>query len=156
VGIPGFGVILYKKFQALFRRNNPSGNWSSFNSELPWDILLVLIGWFISVFFLYLTYEFTAEYLGESSSFIRFARFYLPGLFPVVVISALVIARLPIKLYIPVLIMAVMAGSIIYTQYIQSGNNSTGYRAPSGTPGIQQTNRVFPRTAPTGDSSSFP
>jgi hypothetical protein len=141
IGIPGIVVVLYYKFAAMRQGADSSGRWSSLNTELPWDILLVLIGWFISVFFLYLMYEFTADYLGESSSLIRFARFYLPGLFPVVTICALVITRLTWKLYIPVLIIAVIAGSIIYTQYVSNETAPKDARPQKNVPGLQQPNR---------------
>ncbi len=120
IGIPGFITVLYFKFKAMKQGSDSSGRWSSLNIELPWDILLVFIGWFISVFFLYLTYEFSAEYLtmGKSSSLIRFSRFYLPGLFPLVIICALVIARLPSKINIPVTFITILTGSIIYALYI--------------------------------------
>ena len=76
---------------------------------------------------------FTAEYLGDGSSLVRFARFYLPGLFPVVIISALTIVRLPWKLYIPVLVIAVIIGSIIYTNYV-NGTDSHGGKSPRNAP----------------------
>lgn len=135
-GIPAFGVVLYQKFRRHEKTAVMNGRWSSLRSELPWDILLVLIGWFTCVFFLYLTYEFTSE---GNLSFIRFARFYLPGLFPVAVISALVIARLPFKLWIPVLLAAIIACMIIYLQYI-NGNSSSfgGSRSNDNRPGIEQ------------------
>ena len=39
--------------------------------------------------------------LTGASSFFRYARYYLPGLFPVAIVCALVIARLPKKITIP-------------------------------------------------------
>jgi hypothetical protein len=130
-GIPGFGMVLYRKFTASRQRGISSGSGQGLNTGLPRDILLVLVGWFISVFGLYLTYEFTAEYLGNGSSLIRFARFYLPGLFPVVIICALVMARLPRKLYIPLLAALVIVGAVIYTQYIL-GDTGSGRSRPPG------------------------
>jgi hypothetical protein len=136
IGIPAFCMVLYRKF-APHKNANIVNHWSSLNTELPWDILLILIGWFISVFCLYLTYEFTAEYLGGSSS-IRFARFYLPGLFPVVVISALVLARLPKKIFFPIVAAAVITGGFLYFQYMLDGNTSSGSRTGINNPGMHQ------------------
>ncbi len=114
IGIPAGIAVLYFKF--FHRGGKPTGQWSSLREELPWGILLVLIGWFLSVYLLYMTYEFTAEFLTGSSSFFRYARYYLPGLFPVVIISALVISRFPQKLAVPIVIAIIVASSILYTQ----------------------------------------
>ncbi len=114
IGIPSFFVVLYFKF--FHKKGQPSGYWSSLRDEFPWDRLLVLIGWFLSVFVLYMMYEFTAEYLNEGSSFFRYARYYLPGLFPVAVVSALVVARLPKKFVVPIVIAVIVSGAILYFQ----------------------------------------
>jgi hypothetical protein len=113
IGIPGFLVALYFKF---FKRSQPEGKWSSLRSELPWGILLVLIGWFIAVFFLYLTYEWTAG-IQNGGGFVILDRFLLPGLFPVVVIGALIMARSPGKILIPVMLILVAGGVLIYAQW---------------------------------------
>jgi hypothetical protein len=138
IGIPGICAVSWQKFIAWRKRGNPDGLWGSLDTELPWDILLVLIGCFISMFGLYIMYEFTAEYLGESSSLIRFARFYLPGLFPVAVVCALVMARIPYKFYIPILVAAVIVGSYIYYDYIDGDSASGDSWFPQRTHGIQQ------------------
>jgi hypothetical protein len=113
IGIPGFFVVLYYKF---FKRNNPEGKWSRLNSELPWNIFLIFIGWFVAVFCLYLTYEWTAG-LDRGGGFVVFNRFLLPGLFPVVIIGALIIARFPWKILIPVMVVLVACGVLLYTQW---------------------------------------
>jgi hypothetical protein len=116
IGIPGFIVVLYQKFADFFKRSQPEGKWSSLRSELPWDILLVLIGWFVTVFFLYLTYEWTAG-IQKGGGFVIFDRFLLPGLFPIAVICALVMARFPWKVLIPVMVILMAFGAILYTQW---------------------------------------
>jgi 4-amino-4-deoxy-L-arabinose transferase-like glycosyltransferase len=113
IGIPGFLAVLYFKF---FKRNQPEGKWSGLRSELPWDILLVLIGWFVCVFFLYLTYEWTAG-LKMGGGFVLLNRFLLPGLFPVVVICALVMARFPLKILVPVMLIIIVFGCLLYAQW---------------------------------------
>jgi|GEM_PF-4207499 len=50
----------------------------------------------------------------EQVPFIEFARFYLPGLLPIVVVVSLVIARFPIKLWIALIIVAIVVGSSTY------------------------------------------
>jgi len=116
IGIPGFVLVLYHKFAAFFKQGRPQGRWSSLRSELPWDILLVLIGWFVSVFFLYLGYEWTAG-LKMGGGFVIFDRFLLPGLFPVVIICALIIDRFPLKFIIPVMVILMVFGALLYAQW---------------------------------------
>jgi hypothetical protein len=116
IGIPGFAVVLYHKFAAFFKRRQPEGKWSSLRSELPWDILLILIGWFVSVFLLYLGYEWTAG-LQKGGGFVIFDRFLLPGLFPIAVICALIIGRFPLKALIPVMAIIVAFGAVLYAQW---------------------------------------
>jgi len=113
IGIPGFLVALYFK---TFKKNQPEGKWASLRSELPWDILLILIGWFISVFFLYLTYEWTAG-LQKGGGFVIFDRFLLPGLFPAAVICAFIITRFPLKALIPVMVILAGFGAALYAQW---------------------------------------
>jgi hypothetical protein len=113
IGIPGFFVILYQK---IFKRRSADGKWSSLHTELPWDILTILICWFVFVFFLYLTYEWTAG-LKEGGGFVLFNRFYLPGLFPVAIVCALIMARFPYKVLIPVLVIIIAFGIMLYAQW---------------------------------------
>jgi hypothetical protein len=117
VGAPGFFVVLYQKFAARFKRDRSAEKWSSLNHELPWDILLVLIGWFIFVFGLYLTYEWTAG-LQKGGGFVIFDRFMLPGLFPVAIVGALIMARFPYKALIPVMVVILAFGSVLYAQWV--------------------------------------
>ena len=113
IGIPGFITVLYFKF---FRKKRPEGTWSSLRSEMPWNLILLLAGWFISVFGLYLCYEWTAA-LKDGGGFVLFDRFLLPGLFPAVVITALIMARFPYKILVPVLVVLVAYGVMMYLQW---------------------------------------
>jgi hypothetical protein len=120
IGIPAFCAVLYLK---IFRKqSSPTGVWASLRTELPWDTLLVWIGWFLSVYLLYMTYGFTAEFLKSSSSFFRYARYYLPGLFPVAIVCALVIARFPKKFSIPLMVLVIAAGVALYFQVALNPN----------------------------------
>jgi len=112
--------VLYFKF--FYHKDKPAGKWSSLRTELPWDILLVLIGWFLSVYVLYMLYEFTAEFLAGGASFFRYTRYYLPGLFPVAIISALIISRFPLKLSVPIIVAIIIASSVLYTQVALNPN----------------------------------
>ena len=121
-GIPGLVVVFYQKIAALLKRRGLPGPWADLDIELPWGILLILAGWFIGVFGLYMMYEWTATpYLSghpyiqmKEFHFMEFARFYLPGLLPVVVVVALVIARMPVKIWAALLVIAIIVGSVLY------------------------------------------
>jgi hypothetical protein len=115
VGIPAFICVLVQKVIGFFKKNSLQGKWSSLRAEISWDVLLLLMGWFISVFGLYLTYQWTANQ--GSGSFLMFSRFYLPGLFPVVVLTAMVLARLPLKILIPVLTVILGFSAVVYIQW---------------------------------------
>jgi hypothetical protein len=133
VGIPGFFIIWSQKIFDSVRLGRSLTNSPRPYSELPRDILLILTGWFISVFVLYLTYEWTAEFPGNGS-FIIFDRFYLPGIFPVAVISALTITRFPHKLHLPVLLLIILLSSLLYFQSILNWDILPGW-LQNGRPG---------------------
>ena len=113
IGIPAAIIVLWQKFSC---RRGVQGRWNGLSAELPWGTLLVLIGWFLSVYILYMMYEFTAEFLKSGTSFFRYSRYYLPGLFPVAIICALVISRFPRKFSIPLMVLIIAAGAILYFQ----------------------------------------
>lgn len=127
IGVPGFMVIFFQKAAAAFKRREVTGMQADLNNELPWSILLVLTGWFICVFGLYMMYEWTStvEMSGlphvkmNTLHFIVFARFYLTGLLPVVVIVSLICARFPVWLWAALLVAYVVAGSVLYVQTVQ-------------------------------------
>ncbi|OGN99885.1 MAG: hypothetical protein A2Y90_03580 [Chloroflexi bacterium RBG_13_52_12] len=114
IGIPGAVVVLWQKFSRA--KSSPAGWWAGLHTELSWGFLLVFAGWFLSVYVLYMTYEFTAEYLKSGSSFFRYSRYYLPGLFPVAIASALIVSRLPWKVSLPVMLVILVAGTVLYFQ----------------------------------------
>ena len=116
IGIPGFIIVLYQKIAAYFKRDRSKEKWSSLRTELPWGIFLILICWFVFVFCLYLTYEWTAG-LQKGGGFVIFDRFLLPGLFPVAIICALVLARFPYKVLIPVTLIVLVFGGMLYAQW---------------------------------------
>lgn len=118
IAIPGIGYILYKRLSGdLCRSTEKPDRWA----ELPWDILLALIGWIICVYPLYMLYEWTARPVMQGVSFIIVDRFYLPGLFPIVIFTSLIIARFPKKLAIIILIVYIAMGSALYTQSALNG-----------------------------------
>ena len=130
IALPALAIAMW----AAFRRRK--GAWYNLSAVLRWDILLIIIGWFAAVFFLYITYEWTANQQMATRPFIVMARFYLPGLFPLAVISALLLSKVPTKLALGVTAIAMIAGSIIFLQSLHNqvgtpGNG--GNRTPNGT-----------------------
>jgi hypothetical protein len=114
IGIPAFCVILYFK---VFKRHGSAGKWSSLRREMPWDIWLVLISWFLIVLIMSLTYEWLAG-LKEGGGFVLYNRFYLPWLLPVVIVCALVMTRFSYKVLAPVLVAILGFGILLYTQWV--------------------------------------
>lgn len=107
IAIPAFIFMLYRGI---------AGIRAGTSKEMPWDILLVLTGWFIAVFFLYWGYEWTAG-LVKGGGAVLFTRFLLPGLFPIVIIAALVMARLPRWAFVPVTAVIIVFGVMFYLQW---------------------------------------
>jgi hypothetical protein len=116
IGIPCFIAVLWQKFVAFFKWDKSKEKWSSLRTELSWGTLLILIGWWVFVFVLYLTYEWTAG-LQKGGGFVIFDRFLLPGLFPVVIVCALVMARFPYKILIPLTSVVLVFGALLYAQW---------------------------------------
>jgi hypothetical protein len=116
IGLPAFCVMLYRKIAVSLKQGGSAEKWPGLRTEMPWDVFLVLIGWFVCVFFLYLTYEWTAG-LQEGGGFVIFDRFCLPGLFPMAVVAALVMARFPHRILMPVMAILVVFGALLYVQW---------------------------------------
>jgi len=112
LAIPGLAFILGQKL--LHRSANP---WP----ELSRSILLLLFGWVLAVFGLYLLYEWTSPPPMGQRHFIVVDRFYLPGLFPLVVISSLLLVRWPRKLALSLLVLLLGMGLLLYVQTTLGG-----------------------------------
>jgi len=121
IAIPGTGYILYEKLSSLITGRSHSQEKPDRWPELSWGILLVLIGWIICVYLLYMLYEWTSTQAMQQRSFIVVDRFYLPGLFPVVILTALIVARFPRKLVITILAIYLALGSTLYVQSAVTG-----------------------------------
>jgi hypothetical protein len=118
IAVPAFGVILYLNYMSSRKHAVLSSGWAGLGTELSWDILWLLTGWFVGGFCLYLAYDFTADYMGNHISFVRFARYYLPGLFPIALISAMLMDRFPRRILYPVLAVLIIAGIAIYFEAV--------------------------------------
>lgn len=132
IAIPGTFVILYQKSHTFFVKTR-NDEWP----DMKWNILFLLIAWILSAFLLYMLYEWTSPLTMENQSFFIKARFYLPGLFPVVILTALVMSRWAKQLVAGLLIISVVAGVLISINSARIG--PVGQTAPPpASPGIQQ------------------
>ena len=106
---------LYYKITAFFdgagkeARNDPL-------PELSWETMLLLGGWILAVFGLYLNFEFTANSRVGGMSFIIMARYYLPAVLPLTICAVLLLTRVPRKLAVSVTLLAFAWGVIFFSQ----------------------------------------
>lgn len=124
IALPALLYVLARKLGPTLGRLGASaverigGAWR----ELPLSIVLVLLGWFVAVYGFYLFYEWTSKGLAESGHFIIVDRFYLPGLFPLVVLAALLLARMPAKFTVAALVVYMTMGSLLFAQAVNGGS----------------------------------
>ncbi len=134
LALPGAGLLLWEQavrvVPALRRRARPP-SWP----RLTPDLALLLLGWAAAVFGLYLMYEWTANQRAEVP-FIVVTRFYLPALPPLSVLAVLTLSRLPGKLALSLLAVAVVAGGLLFAQSSQSvlGPGRAPQPPPQGAP----------------------
>lgn len=114
IAIPGLGIILYHKISACKKSGKYSEVKSDLGAGLPLNLLIIIIGWIIFVFPLYMLYEWTATIQEGTSPFIVLTRFYLPGLLPITILAALVISRFSFKFMVATMMIAVLIGSGLY------------------------------------------
>ncbi len=83
--------------------------------ELKPDLWILLLGWVVAVFGLYVMYEWTANQ-GTERPFITVTRFYLPALFPPAMLAALILRRIPGKLAALSIAVAIISGGLLFAQ----------------------------------------
>jgi hypothetical protein len=108
IAVPGILVLLYQKSYAFFIKTR-NDEWP----EIKWNILFLLVVWIVFVFPLYMLYEWTSPLSMENMSFFIKARFYLPGLFPVIILVALILSRWAKPLVVGILVVSAVAGVLI-------------------------------------------
>ena len=143
VAIPGILVLLYQKSYAFFVKAR-NDEWP----EIKWNILFLLISWIVLVFPLYMLYEWTSPLSMENTSFFIKARFYLPGLFPLVILVALVMSRWAKQLVAGLLILSIVAGVFVSLNATTIGPAKQPVQQPAPS-GIQQP-AVPPQPGQTG------
>ena len=83
--------------------------------ELTPGIWMLMLGWVIAVFGLYVMYQWTANQ-GTGRPFITVTRFYLPALFPLAMFAALLLRKIPGKLAVFSIAVAVISGGLLFAQ----------------------------------------
>ena len=109
-------IIFLTAWKIIYGKKPSIGRWAGLEREISRGTLVTMAGIFLSVFALYYMYEFTATSLKEGATFFRYSRYYLPGLFPMAVICAPVLARLPKAFIIPIMSLIVTTGIVFYLQ----------------------------------------
>jgi MFS family permease len=115
--LPGIVILLWQKTSAAIpslRRYQGKPGWPRFGLGLT----LLLIGWFLAVFMLYMMYEWTANQRVDVP-FIIVTRFYLPALLPIVIMAVFFLSRLPNKLVICLMAAALTIGVVFFAQASQ-------------------------------------
>jgi len=138
VGFPLLIIVLiglcFGLYQLLSARRykNEINTTPSQGKKTGLDIILLLLGWFVGGFLLYLLYEWTANTGMGSRPFIVYARFYFPGLFPLAVFSALFLSKLRAKIGLGITAALIIVGAILYLQSINVQLGNPGRILPNG------------------------
>ena len=114
-------------------------------TEVPRPVAWLLIGWFVAVYGLYFLYEWTSTPQMRNMHYMVLDRFYLPGLFPLAVIAALVLARMPKKLALGGAAALVILGAGLFVTWANSDNKMGG---PQQRPGINGPSGPVPSGQP--------
>lgn len=112
--LPVMAFMLFQKttrtIPALSRFNR-----KDFWPELRIDLFLLLIGWFVAVFGLYVMYEWTAMRFMDPM-FIIVTRFYISALLPVAVFAAFLLVKLPDRFLWPLMVVILFIGGLLFAQ----------------------------------------
>jgi hypothetical protein len=108
VGFPLLLSGLAALIWALYRRSS--------QSVFSMDLILLLAGWVLAVFGLYLTYEWTAASDMAGMPFIVLARYALPGLLPLLLLSILWLDKLPRRAWWGVAVSLLIWGVMFFAQ----------------------------------------
>ncbi len=148
VAVPGIFFILYQKLSANPGLSKPDPWW-----EITWDIVLLLLAWVVCVFGLYMLYEWTATPQEQLMPFIIKARFYLPGLLPLVIFTSLLMTRWSGELVTALLVIIVISGFAISLRSSATGLGKRPVIAqpvqPSTPPRYQVPSTVVPQVPQT-------
>jgi hypothetical protein len=138
--IPGMVIGFWQKIavRIKFLHRFSKNDWWP---ELKPDILLLLLGWFVAVFGLYVMYEWTANQNMAERPFIIVTRFYLPALLPLSIFAALLISKIPGKLAVILMAVLAVAGSLLF---IESSTRDLKAGAPAPLPKTPPPGQVIP------------
>jgi hypothetical protein len=118
VALPGMAYAAWRKARGVLKRlrNKPLKISGQHLPEIPFIVRALLISWFLAVYGLYFLYEWTSTPLMETQHFMTVVRFYHPGLFPLVIITALILAHAPKKPVILLITAFVIFGIVLFLQ----------------------------------------
>ncbi|MCL1886143.1 MAG: hypothetical protein FWF98_05260 [Dehalococcoidia bacterium] len=102
--IPGIAALIWSLCKGFHRR------------MFSVDLLLLLAGWVLAVFGIYLTYEWTAMADMGGMPFIMLACYALPGLLPITLLSAQWLDQLPRRVWLCVVIPLFIWGVVFFAQ----------------------------------------
>ena len=102
--IPGLSVLIWALCNRFHQR------------MFSTDLLLLLAGWVLAVFVLYLTYEWTATADMEGMPFIMLACYALTGLLPLTLLSALWLEQLSHRAWLGVAVPLLIWGVVFFAQ----------------------------------------
>jgi hypothetical protein len=132
--VPGTVIALYQSVipavPTLRRKFSVKPIWPA----LDLNITLLLLGWFVAIFGLYMMYEWTVNQ-SAGRPFIVVTRFYLPALLPMTVMAVVFFSKIPGKLVVVLISAAIVASSYFF---VQSGGSSIGGAGPQKPPQNQK------------------
>lgn len=133
--LPGMGISLWQKIKGM-RHHECHPIWPG----LSLDLTLLLISWFVAIFGLYIMYEWTANQRADVP-FIIVTRFYLPALLPMAVMAIFFLSKLPSKLIVCLIAIALFAGVFFF---VQSSQNELRLAQPQTPPQNQVPAQLAP------------
>ncbi len=137
LAVPAAAIVSWQKTISAFswlKRHNRGDWWL----EMTPSLLILLLGWLVAVFGLYIMYEWTANQGMADRPFIIVTRFYLPALFPLVVFAALLLGKIPGKLTVGLIAIAVISGSLLFAQSSMGILKASPPRPPAQTQPLRQ------------------
>jgi hypothetical protein len=114
IALPSMVLMLFQKMTSTIprlRRLNQNDYWP----ELNMNLFLLLLGWFFSIFGLYIMYEWTAMRFMDPM-FIIVTRFYLPALLPMALFAALLFLKIPKYFQLFLILIVSILGVLFFAQ----------------------------------------
>ncbi len=131
--VPGMILLFWQKVSAVvpaLRRYQGKTEMQTLSK----DITFLMAGWWGAIFGLYMMYEWTTNQR-SSGPFIIVTRFYMPALLPLVVLAVYGIIRLPNKVVIGLMAVAMAVGAALFV-HASGGELKAGQHSPLSQNGL--------------------